>query len=62
MFGAELLCSDEACALIVEGVGSLAGLELMVCDDCGCTLQITSVWEVREVRLPPPVEELPLAA
>jgi hypothetical protein len=62
MFAAELVCSDEACALIVEAVEDLAALELLVCEDCGCTLQITSVWEVREVRLAPPVEELPLAA
>jgi hypothetical protein len=62
MFAAELVCSDQACALIVEAVEDLAALELLVCDDCGCTLQITAVWEVREVRLPPPVEELPLAA
>ncbi len=61
MFGAELICSDEACALVVEAVGELAELELLVCDECGCTLQVTSVYQVTEVRLRPPVE-LPLAA
>ena len=62
MFAAELLCSDEACAVVVEAVGELAELELLVCEDCGCTLQIASVWETHELRVRPPVEELPLAA
>jgi hypothetical protein len=47
MFGVELICSDEACTLVVEAVGpDLAQLDFLVCDDCGCTLQITAVWEV----------------
>lgn len=62
MFAAELVCSDEACALIVEAVGDLADLELLTCDDCGCVLQILAVWEAEEVRLPPPPAALRLAA
>jgi len=64
MFGVELICSDEACALVVEAVGpDLAQLELLVCDECECTLQITAVWEAVEVRAAePPAYELPLAA
>ena len=64
MFGVELTCSDEACALVVEAVGpDLAQLDLLVCDECECTLQITAVWEAVEVRTTePPAYELPLAA
>ncbi len=62
MFAAELLCSDEACALVVEAVGDLPELELLVCDECACTLQIASVSEAEEVRLAPPAQNLPLAA
>lgn len=61
MFGVELTCSDEACALVVEAIGDLDELELLVCEECECTLQITAVWEVREERLDPP-DELLLAA
>lgn len=64
MFGVELICSDEACAEISEAVGHLWELELLVCE-CGCTLQVTAVWDVQEQRLAPvaePLYELPLAA
>ena len=64
MFGVELICSDEACAEISEAVGDLWELELLVCE-CGCTLQVTAVWEVREERVAAvaePLYELPLAA
>ncbi len=62
MFGVELTCSDESCPLVVEAIGgNLDDLELLVCEECECTLQITAVWEVREERLDPPYE-LPLAA
>ena len=64
MFGVELTCSDEACALVVEAMGpDLAQLDVLVCDDCECTLQITAVWEAEEVRAAEPRPyELPLAA
>ena len=62
MFAAELLCSDEACALVLEAVGALPELELLVCDECGCAVQVASVSEAEEVRLPPPAQYLPLAA
>ena len=64
MFGVELTCSDEACALVVEAMGpDLAQLDVLVCDDCECTLQITAVWEAEEVRAAErPAYELPLAA
>ena len=64
MFGVELMCSDEDCTLVVEAIGpDLAQLDLLVCDGCGCTLQITAVWEVEEARAyERPAYELPLAA
>ncbi len=64
MFGVELICSDEACTLVVEAIGpDLAELDVLVCDGCGCTLQITAVWEVQEARaVEPPAYELLLAA
>jgi hypothetical protein len=48
----------------VEAVGDLFEAEQLVCE-CGCTLQITAVWEVTEVRASVALEsplELPLAA
>jgi len=64
MFGVELTCSDEACTLVVEAFGpDLAQLELLVCDECECTLQITAIWDAVEVRAAEPVAyDLPLAA
>ena len=64
MFAVELTCSDEDCALVVEAAGpDLAQLDLLVCEDCECTLQITAVWESEEVRAAEPfLYELPLAA
>lgn len=64
MFGVELTCSDQACALVVEAVGpDLAQLDILVCDECECTLQITAVWEAEEARAAdPPAYLLPLAA
>ena len=63
MFGVELLCSDPECAEAVEAVGALAELDALVCE-CGCTLEIMTVWEVREERLPERTleDDLPLAA
>ena len=64
MFGVELICTEERCPYVVEAHGAdLAQLEALVCDECECTLQITAVWEVEEVRAAePPVYELQLAA
>ena len=57
MFHVSLICSDEACAVEVEAWGELAEVELLVCDGCGCTLQVLSVSEAASatatlVRLP----------
>ena len=57
MFHVSLICSDEDCAVEVEAWGELAEVELLVCDGCGCTLQVLSVSEAAPatatlVRLP----------
>jgi hypothetical protein len=57
MFHVSLICSDEDCAVEVDACGELAEVELLVCDGCGCTLQVLSVSEAAPatatlVRLP----------
>jgi hypothetical protein len=62
MYGIQLICSDEACAELVETSSpTLAEIELLTCDGCGCTLQALAVWEVVDVRVAAPLA-LPLAA
>jgi hypothetical protein len=58
---AELICSDDECEVVLEAVGSLDDLELIVCDDCGCCLQIVSV-SAHETAGPVARIELALAA
>lgn len=68
MIGAELICTDESCAVRVDvTVESLDHLELLACDDCGCTTQVLAVWDVVELRPAAPITTLrrtppPLAA
>ncbi len=68
MIGAEIVCTDEHCAVTIDVVAeSIDALELIACDDCGCTAHVLSVWEVVELRPAAPVAELrprrpPLAA
>jgi hypothetical protein len=57
MFHVSLICSDADCAVEVDAWGELAEVELLVCDGCGCTLQVLSVSEAAPagatlVRLP----------
>ncbi len=53
---AELLCSDEDCAVIVElVVESLEALDALVCEDCECTLQTLSISHVELVELERPI-------
>ena len=61
MILAELICSDDRCELVLETVGELIELEAMVCDDCGCCLQVVAISDVELVELPAP-RELLLAA
>lgn len=61
MLIAELLCSDEECAVTVEVVAEdLEELELLVCDECECILQTLSISEAElvEPALPAPFEPL----
>lgn len=62
VFGAELICSDEACPEVVEAVGTLEELDRLVCEGCGCVVQVTAIWEVDELRVVARPVELPLAA
>jgi hypothetical protein len=68
VIGAEILCTDEHCAVTIDVVvESAEALELIACDDCGCTTQVLAVWEVVELRPAAPVAQLrppkpPLAA
>ena len=63
---AELLCSDEECAVTVEvEVESLDELDALLCDDCECTLQTLSISYVELAALERPIQlprELPRAA
>ena len=56
MLIAELICSDEHCELVLEASGELAELDLLVCNDCGCCLQVVSLSAVEPVELHARVE------
>jgi hypothetical protein len=68
MIGAEIICTDESCAVTVDVVAESAEeLQLIACDDCGCIAQVLAVWEVVELWPAAPVTQLrpakpPLAA
>jgi hypothetical protein len=68
MIGAEIICTDEHCAVTLDVVAeSIEALDAIACDDCGCTVQVLAVWEVVELRPAAPVTHLrppkpPLAA
>lgn len=50
VIGAEIICTDESCAVTIDVVvDSLERLDL-ACDDCGCAIQVISVWDVVELR------------
>jgi hypothetical protein len=40
MLFAVLVCSDPDCPTTYEAYGDLEELEVLVCDDCGCSLQV----------------------
>ena len=62
MLIAELLCSDESCAVTVEVVvDSLEALEALVCEECECSLQSLSISDVELVEARAPIA-LPRAA
>jgi len=43
MFTALLTCSDESCDEIGAFAGSLEAAESVVCDGCGCLMQIVAI-------------------
>jgi hypothetical protein len=43
MFLAELICSDDDCDVAIDAVGSPDELALLVCEHCGCCMQIVSL-------------------
>ena len=45
MFHVSLICSDEGCAAEVQAWSELSEVELLVCDGCGCLLQVIAVSE-----------------
>ena len=61
MIHAELICSDDRCHLVLETVGELIELEALVCDDCGCCLEVVAISDV-ELAQPLAPRELLLAA
>ncbi|HEV2723095.1 MAG TPA: hypothetical protein VGV10_00530 [Thermoleophilaceae bacterium] len=56
-----MICSDEECELTVEAVDHLDRLELLVCEECDCCLQLVSLSSFVAVELEAP-PELALAA
>jgi hypothetical protein len=60
MFHVSLICSDEDCAVEVQAWGELDDVELLVCDGCGCLLQVVAVSDA--APQPAPVARLPVRA
>jgi hypothetical protein len=50
-----LICTDSACAEELEAWGELDDLEALLCEGCGCVLQVIALSEVT----PATVTELP---
>ena len=47
MFHALIVCSEENCAEVFEAWGTLEELQALACD-CGCSLEILTLGEVRD--------------
>ena len=63
MFGVELICTEERCPYVLETtVWTLDQADVLVCEGCECTLQVTAVWESVEVRARRRAHELQAAA
>lgn len=53
MFYANLICTDEDCAVEIEAwVERLAELDVLVCDGCECVLQVLAVAEAEPGHAP----------
>jgi hypothetical protein len=64
VFLAEVICSDDRCDLVSEAIGEFHELELLVCEGCGCCLQVValSAYEAVELRARVAVEPGPRSA
>ena len=56
MFLAELICSDGVCELTVEAIGEPHELDMLLCEACGCCLQVVSLSGQEAVALRPRFE------
>jgi hypothetical protein len=58
-----LICTDIACAEEFEAWGELYDLEALLCEGCGCVLQVIAVSEVSfavVIGLPPRAQHVRL--
>lgn len=55
MLYAILICTDESCAEEIDAWGEPDELDALLCDGCGCALQVLSLSEAA----PPTVARLP---
>jgi hypothetical protein len=63
MLCATLICTDSACAEEFEAWGELDDLEALLCEGCGCVLQVIAVSEVSSAtvtELPPRAQHVRL--
>ena len=51
MFLAEVICSDDGCDHVSEAIGEFDELELLVCEGCGCCLQVVALSASEAVEL-----------
>jgi hypothetical protein len=58
MLHATLICTDESCAEEFEVWGELHDFDALLCDGCGCALQVVALSETA----PAPVTHLPSPA
>ena len=58
MLYATLICTDSACAEEIEAWGELDDFDVLLCEGCGCVLQVIALSEVSAAT----VTELPRRA
>jgi hypothetical protein len=51
VFLAEVICSDDGCDLVSEAIGVVHEFELLVCEGCGCCLQLVALSAYEAVEL-----------
>ncbi len=62
MFTALLICSDEDCPEVGAFVGSLEAAEDVLCEDCGCLMQVVGVEEPHHAGVGLGLREAPCQA